>query len=211
MKVRQAGSATVSDHGGGNGPETSPGRYETCYESADGQALQCNAGGGQRRAVWLVAKRHSDDARAHGGLVDLMRHAAELCAAQGLQWTPLRRRVFGSLVESGRPLGAYDLVERLGTEKRIAPISVYRALDFLIEVGLIHRIATRNTYLPCHHDNGQHDATVFLVCTRCGSVDEVASPEIARGIDGTTAAAGFRTDNRFVEIGGECQACQHAS
>jgi Fur family zinc uptake transcriptional regulator len=138
----------------------------------------------------------------------LLDDAERICDERGLLFTPLRRRVFEALAASEAPLGAYDLVERLGRERRIAPISVYRALDFLIEAGLIHRIATRNTYLPCHHSHAPHETTVFLVCTRCGGVDEVASPEVARGIDGMAAAAGFRTDHSSVEIAGECNSCQ---
>jgi Fur family zinc uptake transcriptional regulator len=122
--------------------------------------------------------------------------------------TPLRRRVFEALAASKAPLGAYDLVERLGRERRVAPISIYRALDFLIEAGLIHRIATRNAYLPCYHSHAAHAATVFLVCTRCGGVDEVASPEVARGIEETARAAGFRADHRSLEVAGECRACR---
>ena len=139
---------------------------------------------------------------------ELLDHAEQVCRERGLLLTPLRRRVFEALAGSGAPLGAYDLVERLGRERRIAPISVYRALDFLIEAGLIHRIATRNSYLPCHHSHAPHETTVFLVCTRCGGVDEVASPEVARGIDGTANAAGFRADRGSVEIAGECRSCR---
>lgn len=138
----------------------------------------------------------------------LVRRAEELCRTQNLQFTPLRRRVFSELAEAGEPLGAYDLVERLGRERRMAPISVYRVLDFLIGAGLIHRIATRNTYLPCHHAHGSHETTVFLVCMSCGGVDEVTSPDVARGLDGTAAAAGFRPGARSVEVEGECAGCQ---
>ena len=141
-------------------------------------------------------------------LQSLLGHAEQVCRERGLLLTPLRRRVFEALAASSAPLGAYDLVERLGRERRIAPISVYRALDFLIEAGLIHRIATRNSYLPCHHSHAPHETTVFLVCTRCGGVDEVASPEVARGIDGTATAAGFRADHGSVEIAGECRSCR---
>jgi Fur family zinc uptake transcriptional regulator len=137
----------------------------------------------------------------------LIQHAEHVCVERGLALTPLRRRVFEALAASEVPLGAYDLVERLGHERRIAPISVYRTLDFLIEAGLIHRIATRNAYLPCHHAHAPHETTVFLVCTRCGGVDEVASPEVARGIDSMAVKAGFRADDRAVEVAGECQAC----
>ncbi|MDB5592138.1 Fur family transcriptional regulator [Enterovirga sp.] len=141
----------------------------------------------------------------------LIRQAEEACRAQGVQFTPLRRRVFEELARSREPLGAYDLVERLGRERRIAPISVYRVLDVLIEAGLIHRIATRNTYLPCHHAHDPHGATVFLVCTSCGVVDEVCSPDLTRGLDGTAAAAGFRPGGRAVEVEGECASCRTAA
>lgn len=139
-----------------------------------------------------------------------MRHAEELCRQDGVQLTALRRRVLEELARAERPLGAYDLVERLGRERRIAPISVYRVLDVLIEAGLIHRIATRNTYLPCNHAHEPHAATIFLVCTVCGNVDEVASDEVARGVSDTAAAAGFRPGVRAVEVEGECCDCQGA-
>jgi Fur family zinc uptake transcriptional regulator len=147
-------------------------------------------------------------AHAHADPAQLLQEAESRCREAGLQFTPLRRRVFAALAAGGAPLGAYDLVERLGREKRIAPISVYRALDFLIEAGLIHRIATRNTYLPCAHGHGRHDAMVFLVCTRCGRVDEVASPDLVRGLDGTAAEAGFKPGGRSVEVEGECAQCR---
>lgn len=139
---------------------------------------------------------------------DLVRAAEQACDKAGLQFTPLRRRVFAALAAGEGPLGAYDLVERLGREKRIAPISVYRTLDFLIEAGLIHRIATRNTYLPCCHAQDAHDGTVFLVCTRCGGVDEVLAPDVARSVGGTAAAAGFKPGGRAVEVEGECAECR---
>lgn len=154
-----------------------------------------------------MANAHSH-IHTHASADGLIAQAERLCAERRLQLTPLRRRVFAALAGSDAPLGAYDLVERLGAERRIAPISVYRALDFLIEAGLIHRIATQNSYLPCHHSHDTHEATLFLVCKTCGHVDEVSSPDVARGIDGTAAAAGFRTGHQPVEIEGECQTCQ---
>jgi Fur family zinc uptake transcriptional regulator len=158
---------------------------------------------------------HPHGAHSHGPchLCDpaaFLRHAEEVCRRDGIQMTPLRRRVLEELARAEKPLGAYDLVERLGREKRIAPISVYRVLDFLIEAGLIHRIATRNTYLPCNHTHEAHTATVFLVCTTCGSVDEVTSDDIARGVTGTAEAAGFKPGSRAVEVEGECSECQAA-
>jgi Fur family transcriptional regulator, zinc uptake regulator len=147
----------------------------------------------------------------HGGAQEaaaLLAHAETVCGEKRLQFTPLRRRVFEALAAGSGPLGAYDLVEQLGRERRISPISVYRALEFLMEAGLIHRIAVRNTYLPCAHEHGAGETTVFLVCTLCGSVDELASSEIARDLAGTAAQVGFRPVSRAVELEGECQACR---
>ena len=142
---------------------------------------------------------------------EVMAHAESLCRNRGLKFTPLRRRVFEALASGGAPLGAYDLVEQLGRERRISPISVYRALEFLIEAGLIHRIAVRNTYLPCHHEHGPDETTVFLVCSSCGNVDELASSAIASGLDGMAAALDFKPKSRAVELEGECSACREAS
>ena len=149
-------------------------------------------------------ERHAHE---HHDAADLIARAERLCLETDRKLTPLRRRVFSELAGSHGALGAYDLVERLGRERRISPISVYRALDFLIEAGLVHRIAARNTYLPCHHEHGVSEATVFLVCVRCGNVDELSSANVARELHGTAAAAGFKPQNGAVEIEGECSSC----
>lgn len=154
---------------------------------------------------------HDPLAHESAGPDELLARAERICAESGRQLTPLRRRVFDALVRAGAPLGAYDLVERLGRERRISPISVYRALDFLIEAGLIHRIAVRNTYMPCHHVHGAGETTVFLVCTLCGGVDEVASQQVAKELDGTAASADFTPRSRAIELEGECSACRQAS
>lgn len=152
---------------------------------------------------------HGDERSPPGRDVpaELIRAAEATCLARGAELTPLRRRIFCELATAEGPLGAYDIVERIGRERRIAPISVYRILDFLLEAGLVHRIATRNTYLPCHHTDHTHEATVFLVCTRCGGVDEVDAPEAARELVGAAQAAGFRPGPRSVELEGECALC----
>ncbi len=165
---------------------------------------------GKGRAAPDAAHIHHHHHHGPEGAPKLVAHAEAVCREKGLQFTPLRRRVFEALSASGGPLGAYDLVEQLGRERRISPISVYRALEFLMEAGLIHRIAVRNTYLPCAHEHGAGETTVFLVCTLCGNVDELASSAIARDLAGTAAQVGFRPVSRAVELEGECQACREA-
>ena len=156
---------------------------------------------------------HAHHHHRHGPLEAgaLIAHAERVCGEKGLQFTPLRRRVFEALAASEAPLGAYDLVEQLGRERRISPISVYRTLEFLMDAGLIHRIAMRNAYLPCAHEHGAGETTVFLVCTLCGNVDELASSVIARDLAGTAAQVGFRPVSRAVELEGECQSCREGA
>ena len=151
------------------------------------------------------------DTSHHSHAVDpaaLLAHGETVCRERGYNLTPLRRQVFACLAAADGPLGAYDIVERLGRERRISPVSVYRALEFLQEAGLTHRIALRNTYLPCHGEHGAGETTVFLVCQTCGGVDEVASSTLARGLDGLAGSVDFKPLSHTVELEGECSACR---
>src|SRR5436309_16107999 len=94
--------------------------------------------------------------------------------------TPGRRRALDVLEAAGKPLGAYDMMELLGKDgRRPAPISVYRALDFLVEHGYVHRLASRNAFLACSHRHHHHDPVAFLICDHCGRVHEATSAKLA--------------------------------
>jgi Fur family zinc uptake transcriptional regulator len=140
---------------------------------------------------------------------DAMAHAEALCAARGQRLTPLRRQVLETLAESHRTLGAYEIMDRMAEQgPRPAPITVYRALDFLLENGLVHRIESRNAFLACI---GQHEAgsgtTVFLICERCGAVGEANSRAVADTLQSAARAAGFTPKARVIEITGVCAHC----
>ncbi|GLK70721.1 transcriptional repressor [Ancylobacter dichloromethanicus] len=133
------------------------------------------------------------------------------CALSGARLTPLRRRVLEELADSHTPLGAYDLVERLGTSgEKPPPMSVYRALDFLVSEGLAHRIESRNAYLVCGREHGPDDVIVFLICEGCGVTAEVASHAIGRDLAWATRAEGFTPRTPVVEIAGTCARCRKA-
>lgn len=139
---------------------------------------------------------------------EVMARAERLCRERDLQFTRLRRDVLHAVAAEGRPLGAYDIAERMSQPgRRVAPVSVYRALDFLTENGLVHRIASRNAFVPCAHDHGDGAGLVFMICRSCGGIDETTSPEIERQIDRTVAQSGFRPASRILEVEGECGAC----
>src|SRR5260370_4406387 len=105
---------------------------------------------------------------------DAMKHAEQVCARRAQKFTPIRRHVLQALLSSPRPLGAYEAIAELPQSMpRPAPITVYRALDFLMENGLVHRIESRNAYLACAHDHDAAAMVAFLICTAWGSAGEI--------------------------------------
>jgi len=140
----------------------------------------------------------------------LLAGAERLCRERQLRFTPMRRRVLAELARSAEPLTVYDLADLVRDDKRVAPVTVYRALEFLLEAKLIHRIVTRNAYTPCDHAPHMDETPVFLVCAQCGTVDEIASETFAHDLSESMAEIGFRPKSRVFEIEGECAKCQAA-
>lgn len=138
--------------------------------------------------------------------------ALALCRRTGIALTPGRRRILEILAREGRPLGAYELIERVAqaTGKRPAPISIYRALDFLLENGLVHRLASCNTFLACGHGHEAQEPIVFLICERCGEVVEATSDSMRGALAALTASAKFSPRAQVMEVAGRCEACAAA-
>ncbi len=126
--------------------------------------------------------------------------------------SPARRRVLDVLAAARRPLGAYEMIDRVAevTGKRPAPISVYRALDWLVENGHVHRLASRNAFLACGHAHAASEPVVFLICDTCGTVKEATSDETRVALDHVAGGAGFRPRSRVIELAGECARCATA-
>ena len=136
-----------------------------------------------------------------------MDRAAQVCARHGAQLTPLRRHVLGLILEAGAPLTAYQLLDRLKlTHKGAAPPTIYRALDFLMEQHLIHKIERLNAFVPCVEAGHRHPAQ-FLICCQCGVVSEIENRAAANALEHAAEQEGFRPRNTVVEIEGVCAAC----
>ena len=136
-------------------------------------------------------------------------HAEGLCATRGQRLTPMRRQVLEALLASHKPLGAYEIMDRAATHRgRPAPITIYRALDFLREQGLVHRIESRNAFIACAHNHESGDPVVFLICEKCGAVGEAASAAVAETIKNASRAAGFTPKTPVIEISGTCAHCK---
>jgi Fur family zinc uptake transcriptional regulator len=154
--------------------------------------------------------REHDHARC---AADALGHAEQICAREGLRLTPQRRRILEALLESHVPASAYDIIERLAEidGKRHAPISVYRALDFLVEHNFAHRIASKSAYVAC--DRGAEcapGATLFLICDNCGAAGEANSNSLGRIVSDETRKHAFLPRLRVLEIRGLCARCRTA-
>lgn len=143
---------------------------------------------------------------------DAFLHAEKVCKGRGQKLTPIRRHVLGALLVSHRPLGAYEIIEQLAKDMpRPAPITIYRALDFLMDNGLVHRIESRNAFLACSHNHDETAVVAFLICEACGSVGEIPSAAIARTFNDAARSTGFSPKLSVVEITGTCAYCQKAA
>jgi Fur family zinc uptake transcriptional regulator len=141
-------------------------------------------------------------------LDDAMAVAEARCAQRGQRLTPIRRQVLAALLGSHKPLGAYDIIERLALKRmRPAPITAYRALEFLRANGLVHRIASRNAFIACVHNHSAGDLVVFLICEGCGVVGEASSTEVTATLTSAARGVGFVPKAPVIEITGICTHC----
>lgn len=136
--------------------------------------------------------------------------AEALCLRRGVRFTPLRRRVLELIWHSHEAIKAYDLLDDLKAfDAHAKPATVYRALDFLLEQGFIHRVESMNAFIGCDHVETHH-ALMLLICERCHQVEERHTPELLRAIEHESRTAGFIPHRQSFEIHGICARCQQA-
>ena len=152
---------------------------------------------------------HAPDHDHERCTADALKHAEVLCAQRAQRLTPIRRQVLEVLLESHKPLGAYEIMERSSVRGgRPAPITIYRALDFLRDNGLVHRIESRNAFVACVNNHASGELVVFLICEHCGAVGEASSSAMADQLKSAARAAGFTPKTPVIEIGGVCAHCR---
>jgi|APCry1669190156_1035279.scaffolds.fasta_scaffold51848_2 Fur family zinc uptake transcriptional regulator len=125
--------------------------------------------------------------------------------------TPARQRILDVLVEARQPLGAYDIINQMAqkTGKSPAPISVYRALDYLVEQGWVHRLTSRNAFLACGHGHHNEERVAFLICDVCGIVTEVMSADLLTSLADVAKHKNFDMRHSVIELTGVCASCQN--
>jgi len=156
-----------------------------------------------------TASRFPDPEHDHDDCVAQAIHSAEtICRARGLRFTAQRRRILAIVWNSHKPVGAYDILKSLKLAgHRAAPPTVYRALDFLIDANLVHRLDSLNAFIGCPDPDRPHTGQ-FLICRSCRSVAELSEPEISELVERKASGHGFTAEHQTLEVQGYCQACQ---
>lgn len=140
-------------------------------------------------------------------VADALATAELLCRERGLRFTAIRRRVLELVWDSHRPIGAYDILDELNRDgRRAAPPTVYRALEFLIEADLVHRLDSLNAFVGCADPRNSHTGQ-FLICRGCRSVAELDDADIDGLVRDKAAALGFSAVHPMLEIQGLCPEC----
>lgn len=140
-------------------------------------------------------------------VVVALQEAEMLIAQRGGESTALRRKILKLLLEAKHPTKAYDLLNMLNATGRAKPPTVYRTLDFLREMGLVHRIESLQAFAICKHWKHEH-AAVFLLCDACGTVEELDAAETLRKLKQSAAVVMFKTRDAIIEVHGMCMRCR---
>jgi len=136
----------------------------------------------------------------------ILARAEALCAERGVRLTVQRRRVLELVCRAARPIGAYEILDQIRDGAPAAPPTVYRALDFLQEQGLVHKLETQHAYVGCTHPEHPH-MSQFLICADCGDVTELENEAIAGSLRSVAAETGFEPRRPIVEVIGTCSTC----
>ena len=162
-----------------------------------------------------MAKSHacsSPDHHVHdaAGFVSAVQRA---CSERGLRLTEIRARVLGLVADAGKPIKAYDLLDKVREGEgagAAAPPTVYRALDFLLANGFIHKLESVNAFVACHHPDAAQHSVPFLICDRCYSATELEDASIVASLDAAARGLGFAPQAQTLEVHGLCARCAAA-
>ena len=142
----------------------------------------------------------------------MLARAEQICEQRGARLTDLRRQVLGLILDADGPVGAYDLLDRLRAHRGgAAPPTVYRALDFLQEQGLVHRVERFSAFVGCIEGQPHAHAAQFLICRTCHAVLEMDDHELSGALAAAASRAGFALGTATIEAEGLCAVCSGAA
>ena len=156
-----------------------------------------------KKYIKFPSKKHNHESCVKKLLAD----AEKECRQKKLRLTEHRKEVLKIIASSHRPLGAYDILGKMNfSGKRQAPVVAYRALDFLMGLGLVHRLNSLNAFVACTAAGEEHMAQ-FLICRNCKNVGELNSNQVSDQIEKDAVEVGFQVNQQVVEITGVCSEC----
>ncbi|AXI84484.1 transcriptional repressor [Xylella taiwanensis] len=139
-----------------------------------------------------------------------MRAVEHACSERGLRLTPIRANLLRLIAHAGKPVKAYELLEWVREGKGVgadAPPTVYRALDFLITHGFVHKLESINAFIACHHPNSKRHSVPFLICDHCHNAVELEDKNVVAQLDACARALGFQPQMQTLEVHGICATC----
>ncbi|SDC17592.1 transcriptional repressor [Acinetobacter boissieri] len=164
----------------------------------------------------MASCTHSHDNTVHGvhdhaDLNTRLLEAESLCSSHHARLTPLRKEVLSLILQAQGPIGAYDILAQIKntSDKPAAPPTVYRSLDFLLDMGLIHRLSSINAFIPCCHPREGHQAA-FLICSNCKAVKEASADSALNQLYTLADSDQFKIHHTTIEISGTCNQCNQA-
>jgi len=162
------------------------------------------------RAAKTKSAGAKGDADASVILADIVDRARSAFEERNLRFTQLREQVFAEIAATRGSIGAYEILERLSDKgTRLAPISVYRSIDALIEAGVIHRLESKNSYFACRrHEHGRKGRPIFMSCEQCGGAVEVPAQPIFDQVAELATSVDFTPKVKFMEVSGTCADCR---
>jgi Fur family transcriptional regulator, zinc uptake regulator len=157
----------------------------------------------------ISIKDQLNDSHDHDLCIEKAIQNAELiCKKKGLRFTKIRKKVLELIWVSHKPLGAYDVLDALRSEGlKAEPPTVYRALGFLIEAELVHRLDSLNAFIGCIDPSISHQGQ-FLICRDCRSVTELGDDDILKLVQSKASNMGFSAVHQMLEIQGRCKSCR---
>ena len=150
-------------------------------------------------------RHHVHDGKA------FVRAVEKACGERGLRLTPIRARVLGLIADAGKPVKAYDLLDRVRAGEGAgadAPPTIYRALDFLLANGFIHKLQSVNAFVACHHPNSDQHSVPFLICDSCHNAVELEDEKVVALLTKQARALGFEPQAQTLEVHGRCARCE---
>ena len=132
----------------------------------------------------------------------------EICKSNNLGFTDIRKQVFEIIVKKNKPIKAYEILDEIRniSGKPSHPPTVYRAIDFLIENGFVHKLNSINSFVGCFHPKA-HEECYFLICKKCNLYQECCDDSLKDRISKTAEHKNFLISNTTLEIEGHCLDC----